>query len=73
MVCLHFTCLQDFYRCSLIVACDGSMFDAEKFVQEVVEELRRRIKGKAVIGISGGVDSTTAAILVHRAIGENLR
>ena len=29
------------------------MFDAEKFVQEVVEELRRRIKGKAVIGISG--------------------
>jgi GMP synthase (glutamine-hydrolysing) len=49
------------------------MFDAEKFIQEAVEELRRRIRGKAVIGISGGVDSTTAAILVHRAIGENLR
>lgn len=48
------------------------MFNAEKFVQETVEQLRNRIKGKAVIGTSGGVDSTTSAILVNRAIGENL-
>ena len=49
------------------------MFNAEKFVEETVEELRDKISGKAVIGISGGVDSATAAILVDRAIGENLQ
>jgi len=49
------------------------MFDAEKFVKETVEELRRRIKGVAVIGVSGGVDSTVTAVLVNRAIGNNLR
>jgi GMP synthase (glutamine-hydrolysing) len=49
------------------------MFDAEKFVEETVEELRRRIRGVAVIGVSGGVDSTVAAVLVNRAIGKSLR
>jgi GMP synthase (glutamine-hydrolysing) len=49
------------------------MFDAEKFIEDTVEELRRRIKGVAVIGVSGGVDSTVAAVLVNRAIGKNLR
>ncbi len=48
------------------------MFDAEKFIQEKVRELRDRIRGKAIIGVSGGVDSTTSAILVYRAIGESL-
>lgn len=48
------------------------MFNAKKFIQEKVEELRKEIKGKAIIGISGGVDSTTAAILVNKAIGKNL-
>jgi GMP synthase (glutamine-hydrolysing) len=49
------------------------MFNAQKFIQGTVEELKRKIVGKAVIGVSGGVDSTVAAILVNRAIGENLR
>jgi len=49
------------------------MFDAKKFVEETVEELRRRIRGIAVIGVSGGVDSTVTAVLVTRAIGKNLR
>jgi len=49
------------------------MFDAEKFVEETVEELRRRIGGVAIIGVSGGVDSTVTAVLVNRAIGNNLR
>ncbi len=29
--------------------------------------------GLAIIGVSGGVDSTVAAVLVHKAIGENLK
>ncbi|MGD0495338.1 MAG: glutamine-hydrolyzing GMP synthase [Candidatus Bathyarchaeia archaeon] len=49
------------------------MFDAKKFIEGTVEELRRRIKGVAVIGVSGGVDSTVAAVLVNRAIGNSLR
>ncbi len=48
------------------------MFDAEKFVNEKTVELRNLIKGNAVIGVSGGVDSTTAAIIVNKAIGRSL-
>jgi GMP synthase (glutamine-hydrolysing) len=48
------------------------MFDIQKFIDESVKELKAKIKGKAIIGVSGGVDSTTAAILVNMAIGENL-
>jgi GMP synthase (glutamine-hydrolysing) len=49
------------------------MFDCGKFVEEKVEELRKQITGNAVIGVSGGVDSTTAAVLVGRAIKRNLK
>jgi GMP synthase (glutamine-hydrolysing) len=49
------------------------MFDAEKFIGYTVKELRRRIEGNAIIGVSGGVDSTVSAVLVNKAIGENLR
>jgi GMP synthase (glutamine-hydrolysing) len=48
------------------------MFNAEKFIEETVADLRSKIKGNAVIGISGGIDSTTAAILVNRAVGARL-
>lgn len=48
------------------------MFDAEKFIGETVKQLRDKIEGKAIIGASGGVDSTASAILVNKAIGENL-
>ncbi|OYT60800.1 GMP synthase [Euryarchaeota archaeon ex4484_178] len=48
------------------------MFRAEEFVNEKINELREEIKGRAIIACSGGVDSTTAAVLVHRAIGNNL-
>ncbi len=48
------------------------MFRADRFVEEKIEELRKEIKGRAIIACSGGVDSTTAAVLVHRAIGDNL-
>ncbi len=41
------------------------------FVEETVERLREEIgDGKVVCGLSGGVDSTVAASLLHRAIRE---
>lgn len=48
------------------------MFDVNEFVKEAVENLRREINGRAVIAVSGGVDSTVSAVLAHMAIGENL-
>jgi GMP synthase (glutamine-hydrolysing) len=46
--------------------------NAERFIDESVSKLKNDVKGKAVIGVSGGVDSTTAAVLLSRAIGNNL-
>jgi len=48
------------------------MFDPEKFVKEKTDELRKQIDGKTIIGVSGGVDSTVAAVLASRAIGDDL-
>ena len=43
------------------------------FIEETVRELRNGIGGeKAIIALSGGVDSSTAAILTYKAIGKNL-
>ncbi len=46
---------------------------AAHFITETVEKLKTQIGNKKVImGLSGGVDSTVAATLIHKAIGENL-
>ncbi len=48
------------------------MFDAKAFVDEQVTAIREQVKGKAIIACSGGVDSTTAAVIASRALGERL-
>ncbi len=46
---------------------------AGAFVQESVEKIRTTMgDGTAICGLSGGVDSSVAAALVHRAIGDRL-
>lgn len=43
------------------------------FITETVERIRHQVGSKKVVmALSGGVDSTVAATLIHRAIGENL-
>ena len=48
------------------------MFDPDRFINETIERLKQEIDGKAIIAASGGVDSTTAAVLTSRAIGDRL-
>jgi GMP synthase (glutamine-hydrolysing) len=46
---------------------------AEHFITETVANLKTQLgDSKVVMGLSGGVDSTVAATLLHKAIGENL-
>src|SRR5690606_25904546 len=45
----------------------------QSFVEEAVEELQQKIgNDKVVLGLSGRVDSSVAAMLLHKAIGKNL-
>jgi GMP synthase (glutamine-hydrolysing) len=48
-------------------------FDAKSFVEARIKELRKTIGNeRALVAVSGGVDSTTCAVLTHKAIGEKL-
>lgn len=46
---------------------------SDVFIDSTVAQLKERIgQDKVVMGLSGGVDSSVAATLIHRAIGQNL-
>jgi GMP synthase (glutamine-hydrolysing) len=48
-------------------------FTPNAFVEDCVIELQEKLKDdKVVLGLSGGVDSTVAAVLLNKAIGKNL-
>ena len=43
------------------------------FKQEAIERIRAQVgKGRVICGLSGGVDSSVAAVLIHEAIGDQL-
>ena len=55
-----------------ICGCKGD-WTAENFVDATVAQLREQLgDDKVILGLSGGVDSSVAALLLHRAIGANL-
>jgi GMP synthase (glutamine-hydrolysing) len=55
-----------------ICGCNQS-WTPDSFIEASVSELRIKLgNDKVVLGLSGGVDSSVAAMLLHRAIGKNL-
>jgi GMP synthase (glutamine-hydrolysing) len=55
-----------------ICGCQGS-WSAASVIEDQIERIRAQVgEGRAICGLSGGVDSSVAALLVHRAIGDRL-
>lgn len=52
----------------------SSNWNMKNFIETQIEEIRAKVKDKTVIcGLSGGVDSSVAAVLLHKAIGSQLK
>ena len=55
-----------------ICGCKGD-WTPYNFIESTVAELRAQLgQDKVILGLSGGVDSTVTAVLLHKAIGTNL-
>ena len=49
------------------------MFKPDKFIEEAITKIKNEIGDeKAIIALSGGVDSSVCSVLVKEAIGDNL-
>ena len=64
---------QIFYNFFIKILKFKQNWTSKSFISETVSNLTSKIKSdKVILGLSGGVDSTVAAVLINKAIGENL-
>ncbi|MFT5576976.1 MAG: GMP synthase (glutamine-hydrolyzing), partial [Bermanella sp.] len=58
----------------LLTICDcEALWTAEHIISDAIERVQRQVgRGKVLLGLSGGVDSSVVAALLHRAIGKQL-
>jgi GMP synthase (glutamine-hydrolysing) len=65
---------QDILKTFLRDVCDCDMaWSAASIVEEQIARIRAQVgDGNVICGLSGGVDSSVAALLVHRAVGDQL-
>ena len=57
----------------LIAGCKGD-WKMSDFIQTQVASIREKVgDGRVILGLSGGVDSSVAAVLIHQAIGDRLQ
>lgn len=55
-----------------ICSCSGT-WSPDSFIESTVKELKEKIgEDRVILGLSGGVDSSVAAMLLNKAIGDNL-
>jgi GMP synthase (glutamine-hydrolysing) len=48
------------------------MVDYKKVIEDAVDKIKNECKGKTIIALSGGVDSSVCAVIAYSAIGEDL-
>ncbi len=70
----HSECGTQILRNFVVDICGGRCeWSAASFIDQTVAELKEQLgDDKVVLGLSGGVDSSVAAVLLNRAIGKNL-
>lgn len=70
----HSTCGMQLLKNFTVGICGASCsWSAESFIESTVRELKEKLgDDRVILGLSGGVDSSVAAVLLNRAIGSNL-
>jgi len=70
----HSTCGMQLLENFAVGICGASRsWSAESFIESTVRELKEKLgNDRVILGLSGGVDSSVAAVLLNRAIGSNL-